>query len=404
MVGAPPDPRITNPQAQRSGCNPLQPPDGQHSREPIRGTNGGRGDSISLAAHSSPFPYSAACRQPATPPRHTGPQSPAPPRHAGPEPHRQSRRQPPPPPLSPGITAGEERRSAAAPGAGRLARRAAMSTRRAFPDRPYPAPPVTFASGSTHTSRPVTPPPRGVAEPQCLPSWPASCPPKHMDTKRSSMETASSMAEAMPTKPALVPVQGRHRDERAAPHSPPPRHPDRPGPYHAPRGGGTQAALPPPRPPRTPDRPGHTGPPTRGQPTQSKAGGRRDQAPPPRKKQAEHGTGAANAEGYEPPGTALPEPCTGSVRGAHATPTWGGGGGVRRRSASAHTRNRQAARTRRATGPSPQNAKAAWNGVPPGKGRGHPDETTRNRYRKVRGRRGKHEGGPSKSQHRSQPP
>ena len=334
-------------------------------------------------AHGAAKPSATAPRRPRTPP-------------AGQE-------TAPPPPVSPGITTGEERRSAAAPGAGRLARRAAMSTCRAFPDRPYPASPVTSASGGTHTSRPVTPPSRGMTEPQCLPSRPASCPPKHMDTNRSSMETASSMAEAMPTKLALVPVQARHREERAAPHSLPPRHPDQPGPYHTPRGGGTQAALPPPRPPRTPDCPGHTGPPTRGQPTQSKAGGRRDQASPPRNKQAEHGTGEANAEGYEPPGTALPAPCTGTVRGAHAEPTRGGGG-VRCRSASAHTRNRHAARTRRATGPSPQNAKTAWNGVPPGKGRGHPDETTRNRYRKVRGRRGKHEGGPSKSRHRSQPP
>ena len=86
------------------------------------------------------------------------------------------------------------------------------------------------------------------------------------DTNRSSMEAALSMDRATPTKPALMPVQGRQRDGRATPHaSPPETPPTSPDP-----------TTPPPtahHAPRTPDRPGHTGPPTRGQVTQSKAGG-----------------------------------------------------------------------------------------------------------------------------------
>ena len=60
------------------------------------------------------------------------------------------------------------------------------------------------------------------------------------------------------------------------------------------------------------------------------------------------------------------------------------GGRVRRGSTSAHTRNRHAARTRRATGPSPRNAQTAGNGVPAGEGRGHPGGTARNTHREGR--------------------
>ena len=48
---------------------------------------------------------------------------------------------------------------------------------------------------------------------------------------------------------------------------------------------------------------------------------------------------------------------------------------------SAHTRNGHAARTRRATGPSPRNVQTAWNGVPAGEGKGRPGGTARNTHR-----------------------
>ena len=69
-----------------------------------------------------------------------------------------------------------------------------------------------------------------------------------------------------------------------------------------------------------------------------------------------------------------------------------GGGSGRRVSASAHTRKGQAETTRRATGPSSQNAQTAWNGVPASEGKGHPDETARHKQRTTRGAgRGKRE-------------
>ena len=81
----------------------------------------------------------------------------------------------------------------------------------------------------------------------------------------------------------------------------------------------------------------------------------------------------------------------------------GGGGGIRRGSASAHTHNGHAARTRRATGPSPRNAQTAWNGVPAGEGKGHPGGTTRNTHRE--GREGREEPkGRSENRHRPRPP
>ena len=162
--------------------------------------------------------------------------------------------------------------------------------------------------------------------------------------------------------------------------------------------------APPPRPPgrrtaRT-HRPTHMG-----QATQSQAGERRDQAPPPRPraKKAEHGTGAGNAEGHEPPGPALPAPCTGTARSPRATPTRGGGR-VPRGTTGARTRNRHAVRTRRATGPTPENAETAWNGAPAAERRGHQDRTTRNTHCGEREGRGGHEGGGSQSRHRLPPP
>ena len=72
----------------------------------------------------------------------------------------------------------------------------------------------------------------------------------------------------------------------------------------------------------------------------------------------------------------------------------GGGGSGHRRSASAHTCKGHAGTTRRATGPSSQNAQTAWNGVPARDGKGHPDGTARHTQRGTRGagwgKRGRH--------------
>ena len=58
----------------------------------------------------------------------------------------------------------------------------------------------------------------------------------------------------------------------------------------------------------------------------------------------------------------------------------GGGRRARRGSTSAQTCNGHAARTRRATGPSPQKAQTAWNGLAAGEGKGNPGETTRDTH------------------------
>ena len=72
--------------------------------------------------------------------------------------------------------------------------------------------------------------------------------------------------------------------------------------------------------------------------------------------------------------------------------TQGGGGSGRRGSASAQTRKGHAGTTRRATGPSSQNAQTAWNGVPASEGKGHPDRRARHTQRGTRGPgRGKRE-------------
>ena len=118
--------------------------------------------------------------------------------------------------------------------------------------------------------------------------------------------------------------------------------------------------------------------------TPSQVGGNRDRTAPPQARQTEQGTGAGHAEGHGPRGTALPAPSAGTARGAHAIPPRRGGSG-RRGSASAHTRKGHAGTTRRATGPSARNAQTAWNGVPGGEGKRHPDRTARHTQRGTRG-------------------
>ena len=58
--------------------------------------------------------------------------------------------------------------------------------------------------------------------------------------------------------------------------------------------------------------------------------------PPPQASQTAHGTDGGHAAGHRPPGTALPAPCTGTTRGARATPTRGGGKGADAPRARAH--------------------------------------------------------------------
>ena len=74
------------------------------------------------------------------------------------------------------------------------------------------------------------------------------------------------------------------------------------------------------------------------------------------------------------------------------------------RSTSAHTRNRQAAWTRRGTGPTSRNAQTTWNGVPAGEEKEHPGRTTRHTHREER--RGRVGGAKERRgiRHRPQPP
>ena len=165
------------------------------------------------------------------------------------------------------------------------------------------------------------------------------------------------------------------------PHRPDPEHTGRGTPAARPRGravrGGTAPDtkrpspqwLAPPPPGTAPHPPRGTQPP---QGVQAKPGRWGPGPDRPQARQTEQGTGAGHAEGHRPRGTALPAPNAGTARGAHATPPRGGGSG-RHGSASAHTRKGHVGTTRRATEPSSQNAKTAWNGVPASEGKGHPD-------------------------------
>ena len=106
------------------------------------------------------------------------------------------------------------------------------------------------------------------------------------------------------------------------------------------------------RPPRAPSCRPHSvqsqhkkaGLPAGGRATPSKARGRRDRATPARAKKAEHGTAAGNTEGHEPPGTALPAPCTRTARSARATLTRRGGeAGTPRKHERTHRQRTQGA-------------------------------------------------------------
>ena len=79
------------------------------------------------------------------------------------------------------------------------------------------------------------------------------------------------------------------------------------------------------------------------------------------------------------------------------------GKGGRARTPRERERKGHAGNTRRATGSSPQNAQTAWNGVPAGEDKGHPDGTTRHTQRGERGAGGG-ERERHKTRHRPQPP
>ena len=160
------------------------------------------------------------------------------------------------------------------------------------------------------------------------------------------------MDSTTPVTPALLPAQGRQRDDARQSDSPPYRPPPAaqtggtahaPPPQPAPRhtnatdpprgvqppqvvqaegtekGPHTRTPAPTTRGSRTPTaRPvgGQSGEPSRGEPVPD---------PPPQAGQTEQGTGAGHAEGHGPRRTALPAPSAGTTRGSHATPPRGGG-------------------------------------------------------------------------------
>ena len=113
-------------------------------------------------------------------------------------------------------------------------------------------------------------------------------------------------------------------------------------------------------------------------------GGKRPGHPPPELNMRSTGPGQETRRGTNrlkrPYRRPAPEPRV--VRAPHRP--GGGGRRVHCWSTSAATPNGHAARTRRATGASPQNAQIAWNGVPAGKENGHPDGTTCNTHREGR--------------------
>ena len=96
-----------------------------------------------------------------------------------------------------------------------------------------------------------------------------------------------------------------------------------------------------------------------------------------------------------------PAPGPREVRAPHQLGEGRGRG--RRESASAHTTKGHAGKTRAATGPSPQNAQTAWNGLPASEDKGQPDGMARHTQRRKRGA-GRGERGRHNTRHRLQPP
>ena len=182
--------------------------------------------------------------------------------------------------------------------------------------------------------------------------------------------TPSQEAPPPPGRPRAAPQRAKRARKSAgcgggdgSPHPHPP-HPQpvgsRPQP-HAPRAGGwawksaqpgtphTQARGAPAlgRPCAAPKsaKPARKGRPTRrgGSSLKPGEGPQGPRHPLARAKKAEHGTWAANAEGHEPPGTALPAPCTTTAHSAGATPTLGGEARTPREHERTHTQRTRGA-------------------------------------------------------------
>ena len=228
-------------------------------------------------------PRPAACRRPVGGPprgrkgrdqRHRAAPAPNPPTNQGTAPAS-----------APGMTASEERSSAATPRAERQARHAAVYRRRAPPGRHPHASPVTSASRGTHTSRPVTPPPpEGLQIPR--PAYLARQPPAGPPGGPTARPSGGAWAEAK-----------GHELEQYRDHT-----------LHG-LSKANKARL---------------------CARVREAEGRTSGSPPSTSQ-------ARNTEGHKPPGTPLVAPCTGTARGACATLTRQGGAYAAGAGAHTHT-------------------------------------------------------------------
>ena len=154
-------------------------------------------------------------------------------------------------------------------------------------------------------------------------------------------------------------------------------------PLAAQTGGTAQGPPPPPPPPGPAPRGAHSPKPGRGEPGPDR--------PPPSTPDGARDQGRTRGGARTTRNGPTSAQCRDRARCARHT-TQGGGGSGRRGSASAHTRKGHAGTTRRATGPSSQNAQTVWNGVPASEGNGHPDGTACHTQRGTRGAgRGKRE-------------
>ena len=204
--------------------------------------------------------------------------------------------------------------------------------------------------------------------------------------------------------PALLPAQGRQRDGTRQ-GDPPPHWPPRPHSRKA-RRTGRPPPPPPPHPaPRRRDAPGaQTHPAGSAQPQARKGGNGTGPPPPPSTPNGARDRGRTRGGAR----TAWNGPTSAQHRDRakcahHTNRGRGGEGSGRRESASAHTHKGHAGNTRRATGPSPQNAQTAWNGVPASEGKGHPDGMARHTQRRTRGA-GRGNRGRQDTRNRPEPP
>ena len=235
------------------------------------------------------------------------------------------------------------------------------------------APPWPHKRGVRHTPPPPSPPP-GTRTPRTRPAARGPhrvCRPKGTE-KGPGTRTPAPTARGSRT-PTARPVGGQSGEvERLTPDAP------RNSRRHPPRG----------RPTATPTTP-------------SQEGGNRDRTAPPKHSRRSKGPGQDTRRGTDHVERPYQRPVPGprEVR----TPHHPGGGRADAAGARAHTHERNAGTTRRATGPSARNAQTAWNGVPASEGKGHPDGTARHTQRGTcgagRGKRERHN-----TRYRPEPP